>query len=131
MKEYKYIGKIKVDNFKNSNIKLLTDEVILTNERLNCHILKYHLNEYKEIEVYLTECIEEPDYILIDNSHKDTLIFLKDIKEINKKARIVIKLATDKIKYNKNSIITLMRQRDKSWEQTLKNRGTVIFDKNE
>ena len=114
MKEYKYIGKIKVDNFKNSNIKLLTDEVILTNERLNCHILKYHLNEYKEIEVYLTECIEEPDYILIDNSHKDTLIFLKDIKEINK-----------------NSIITLMRQRDKSWEQTLKNRGTVIFDKNE
>ena len=37
-------------------------------------------------------------------------------------------ITNDKM-YNKNSIITLMRQRDKSWEQTLKNRGKIIYKK--
>ena len=103
----------------------------MTYERLNKHILLYHQNEYYQLQNYIESIITYPDIVLEDKDNKDTLIFLKHIKEIDKKARIVIKLATDyneKV-YNKNSIITIMRQRDKSWEQTLKNKGKIIFQK--
>lgn len=129
MEEYIYIGNINTDTIGMYKEKVITDEVILTKERLINHILRYHKNEYYELKEYIREIIEEPDIIIEDNSHPNTLIFLKHIISINKKARIVVKLATNKNEkiYNKNSIITIMRQRDKSWEQTLKNRGKIIF----
>jgi hypothetical protein len=131
MNEYTNIGKIDIKKIGKYKKKIITTELILTQERLNHHIYKYHEKEYIEIKSYIKYIIDNPDYILEDNKNIDTLIYLKHIEEINKKARVVIKLATnknDKI-YNKNSIITIMRQRDKSWEQTLKNRGTIIYKK--
>lgn len=131
MNEYTNIGKIDIKKIGKYKKKIITTELILTQERLNHHIYKYHEKEYIEIKNYIKYIIDNPDYILEDNKNIDTLIYLKHIEEINKKARVVIKLATnknDKI-YNKNSIITIMRQRDKSWEQTLKNRGTIIYKK--
>ena len=132
MKEYINVGNISKEKLGKYKERLITEEVILTYERMNTHIHVYHKNEYEQVKDYINKIIEEPDYILEDNSHVDTLIFLKHIKEINKKVRIVIKLATDSKEkiYNKNSIITIMRQRDKSWKQTLKNKGEIIFDKN-
>ena len=105
--------------------------MILTYERINNHILRYYKKEYDQIKDYLIEIIENPDLIIEDNSHKDTLIYLKHIKEIDKKARIVIRLVTKEKEenYTKNSIITIMRQRSKSWEQTIKNRGKIIYRK--
>ncbi len=129
MEDYIYVGKLdssKIGKYKNS---IISEDLILTYERLNNHIYKYHKKEYDEIKLYLGNIIKNPDYVVEDNRNINTLIFLQHISEINKKARIVVKLATnknDKI-YNKNSIITLMRQRDKSWEQTLKNRGKIIY----
>ena len=131
-KEYIKVGILDKEKIAKYNDKVITDEVILTRERLNGHILIYHQNEYEQLKHYLKEIVEDPDIILEDNANIDTLIFLKHIQKIQKKARIVIKLATnknDKV-YNKNSIITIMRQRDKSWEQTLKNRGKIIFYRN-
>lgn len=93
--------------------------------------MAYHKDEYYEIEKYVRDIIENPDIIIDDNAHIDTLIHLKHIKQINKKARIVIKLATnfEEENYTKNSVITIMRQRDKSWEQTIKNKGEIIYHK--
>lgn len=132
MEEFINVGKIDIEKIREYKEKIITEDVILTAERLNNHIFLYHKEEYNQIKNYIQEIIKEPDYILEDNTHKDTLIFLKHIDNINKKARIVIRLATDKEEkiYNKNSIITIMRQRDKSWEQTLKNRGKIIYVKN-
>ena len=117
-KEHTYIsvGKINKNQVGNYKEKIITEDVILTQERLNTHILVYHREEYYQIK---------------DNSHIDTLIYLKHIQEIDKRARIVIKLATNRNEatYTKNSIITIMRQRDKSWEQTIKNRGRILFQK--
>ena len=131
MKKYISIGKIKKDILRPYEEKIVTDKVILTYERLYNHILVYHVIEYEQIKKYIKNIIEEPDIVLEDNSHLDTLIFLKHILEINKKARVVVKLATDKNheRYTKNSIITLMRQRNKSWEQTIKNKGKIIYSK--
>lgn len=55
---------------------------------------------------------------------------MKHIDEINRNGRIVIKLAVaNDEKHPKNSIITLMELNDRTWKQTLKNRGNVIFEK--
>lgn len=131
MNGYFHVGKIDERKIKKYGKKIITNDVILTYERLNNHILRYHQQEYYQIEKHIKSIVEMPDFIIEDNSHIDTLIFLKNIPNINKKARIVVKLATDKNDkiYTKNSIITIMRQRDKSWEQTLKNRGKILFEK--
>ena len=118
---------------------LITEEVILTDERLYEHILLFHENEYKELRPYLKSIIDNPDYIIEDNRHEDTMIYLKQIKNIEKNGRVVIKLALGQDKeHNKNSIITMMKLNNRTWNQTLKNRGKIIWknknkklDKNE
>lgn len=42
--------------------KLITEEVILTDERLYEHILLYHEDEYKQLRPYIKNIIENPDY---------------------------------------------------------------------
>ena len=108
--------------------KILTEEVILTDERLYEHILLYHEEEYKQLKPYIKCIIKEPDYIIEDNKHEDTMIYLKEINDIEKNGRVVIKLALGKDKeHNKNSIITLMKLNKRTWNQTIKNRGNIIW----
>lgn len=130
-----YIGQLdknKLGKYKNI---ILTSKVILTDERLYEHILVKNKDEYEQLKFYIKDIIENPDIILDDNRNKNTIILLKKIKVINKIGRVVIKIAVaqDK-KHSKNSIITLMKLNDRTLEQTLKNRGKIIFkniDKNE
>lgn len=108
--------------------ELITREVILTDERLNEHILIRHKKEYNELKTYIKDIIEKPDYIIEDNRHKETLIYLKYIKDIDKNGRIVVKLAirTDE-EHCKNSIITLMQLNERTLKQTITNRGKIIW----
>lgn len=130
-----YIGKLDIEKLGKYKEKIITDEVILTNERLCNHILIVHKKEYEQLRIYLQSIIEEPDYIIEDNRHLDTMIYLKEIQELSKKSRVVIKLALGyDDEHSKNSIITLMRLNDRTWEQTIRNRGKIVWkklDKNE
>lgn len=134
-----YITKLDRNKLEKYKKKLITEEVILTDERLYEHILIFHENEYKELRPYLKSIIDNPDYIIEDNRHEDTMIYLKQIKNIEKNGRVVIKLALGQDKeHNKNSIITMMKLNNRTWNQTLKNRGKIIWknknkklDKNE
>ena len=88
---------------------IITEEVILTDERLYEHILLFHEEEYKQLRPYIKSIIEYPDYIIEDNRHENTMIYLKQINDIGKNGRVVIKLAiANDEEHNKNSIITLM-----------------------
>ena len=108
--------------------KLITEEVILTDERLYEHILLFHEEEYRQLRPYIKRIIEDPDYIVEDNRHEDTMIYLKEIDDIGKNGRVVIKLALGKDEeHNKNSIITLMKLNKRTWNQTIKNRGKIIW----
>lgn len=110
--------------------KLISEEVILTEERLYEHILLFHEEEYKQLKPYIKSIIENPDYIVEDNRHEDTMIYLKQIDDISKNGRVVIKLALGKDEeHNKNSIITLMKLNKRTWNQTIKNRGKIIWKK--
>ena len=56
------------------------------------------------------------------------MIYLKQIEDIDKNGRVVIKLALGQDKeHNKNSIITMMKLNKRTWNQTIKNRGKVIW----
>ena len=134
-----YITKLDRNKLEKYKKGLITEEVILTDERLYEHILLFHENEYKELRPYLKSIIDNPDYIIEDNRHEDTMIYLKQIKNIENNGRVVIKLALGQDKeHNKNSIITMMKLNNRTWNQTLKNRGKIIWknknkklDKNE
>lgn len=117
----------KLGAYKN---RLLTEEVILTDERLHGHILLFHEEEYKQLKPYIKSIIEDPDYIVEDNRHNDTMIYLKQIDNIAKNGRIVIKLALGQDEeHNKNSIITLMKLNKRTWNQTIRNRGKIVWKK--
>ena len=134
-----YITKLDRNKLEKYKKRLITEEVILTDERLYEHILLFHENEYKELRPYLKSIIDNPDYIIEDNRHEYTMIYLKQVKNIEKNGRVVIKLALGQDKeHNKNSIITMMKLNNRTWKQTLKNRGKIIWknknkklDKNE
>ena len=125
-----YIGKMNIKNIGMYKNRVITDEVILTNERLNQHILIKHREEYEQLKPYLKDIVENPDIIMDDNRYEDTIILLKKVPEIHKNGRIVIKIAVAKDeRHPKNSIITLMMLNERTWKQTIKNRGNIIFEK--
>ena len=108
--------------------RVITEDVILTDERLYEHILLFHEDEYKQLRPYIKNIIENPDYIVEDNRHEDTMIYLKQIEDIGKNGRVVIKLALGQDEeHNKNSIITMMKLNKRTWNQTIKNRGKIIW----
>ena len=128
--QYTNVGKLDVTKLGKYKDKIMTDQVILTSERLNQHILVKHFEEYEQLKLYLESIIKDPDFILKDNKNKDTIILLKKIDAINVNGRVVIRmLIGENQKRPKNSIITLMKLNDRTWKQTLKNRGNIIFKK--
>ena len=123
-----YITKLDRNKLGEYGKMLITEEVKLTDERLYEHILLFHEDEYKQLRPYIKNIIENPDYIVEDNRHMDTMIYLKQVKEIEKNGRVVIKLALGQDKeHNKNSIITMMKLNKRTWKQTIKNRGKIIW----
>jgi len=126
-----YIGELNVELIGEYKDKIITNELILTDERLYEHILIYHEEDYKMFNKYILEVIQFPDYVIEDNKHLNTLIYLKEIKRLGQRCRIVVKLALGiEEEHPKNSIITLMKQNERTWNQTLKNRGRILFRKN-
>ena len=127
-KKLQYITKLDKKKLGEYEKRLITEDVILTKERLYEHILLFHEEEYKQLRPYIKNIIENPDYIVEDNRHEDTMIYLKQIEDIDKNGRVVIKLALGQDKeHNKNSIITMMKLNKRTWNQTIKNRGKVIW----
>ena len=123
-----YITKLDKKKLGEYEKRVITEDVILTEERLYEHILLFHEDEYKQLRPYIKNIIENPDYIVEDNRHEDTMIYLKQIEDIGKNGRVVIKLALGQDEeHNKNSIITMMKLNKRTWNQTIKNRGKIIW----
>lgn len=120
-----YIGKLEKEKLGNYKNKIVNLDLILTEERIK-HIKEHHPGDYEKYEVYIKEIIKEPDYILEDNKNKDTILFLKQISEDDKNVQIVIKLNTNKEKLErKNSILTLWKIRNSTYNQLVRNRKII------
>lgn len=128
-----YIGKIDRKKLGKYQEKIITETVILTNERMR-HILEHHPGDYENFHMYITEILENPDYILDDVKNKDTVLYLKSLRENKKNIQIVVKLNTSKVNKEKyNSIITLWKIRTNTYNQLIRNKKIIYLklDKHE
>lgn len=121
------VGKIKreIDSCITEDIK--TDEVIITEERVQ-HIKNRHPNDYERYYEYLTEIIEDPQYI-VETAKPNTALILREFKQGTEVFKTVMRLktSTDNIEY-KNSIITFMKINEKEWNRLLKNKR-ILYKK--
>lgn len=67
-----YIGKLDRHKIGAHGKNIVTEDVILTNERIK-HIKGHHPDDYEQYGKYAKRIIENPDYILEDNKNRDTI----------------------------------------------------------
>ena len=116
-----FIGKIDRNIFRCVTEDIVTDEVIITDERIR-HIKERHPQDYERYAEYIKESVEAPDYIIEANKPKTALI-LKEIQTEHEVFKMVVRLitSTDDIGF-KNSVITFMKINQKEWNRLIKNK---------
>ena len=122
-----YVGKIDYDIYKCVSKDIITDDVIITDERIQ-HIIERHPNDYERFYIYLSRIIEEPDYI-IETKKEKTALILKEFNDGAECFKTVVRLVTscDNSNY-KNSIITFMKINQKEWNRLIKNKR-ILYKK--
>lgn len=115
------VGKIDIEIYNCITKDITTDEVIITDERIQ-HIKEHHPNNYEQYYSYMRSIIENPEYIIEANKPNTDLI-LKSFSNGNETFKTVLRLITssDNSKF-KNSIITFMKINEKEWNRLLKNK---------
>lgn len=122
------VGKIDKNIYKCITEDIVTDEVIITDERIG-HIKERHPNDYERYCEYLKLIVEEPDYI-VETKKPNTALILKEIMESNERQfKTVLRLttSTDNPEF-KNSIITFMKIDEKEWSRLLRNK-LILYKK--
>ena len=112
-----YIGKIDKEIYKCVTEDIVTEEVIITDERI-AHIKENHPNDYEMYCRFLTESVEKPDYIIEANKpHSESF------EQNNLQFKMILRLVTPKDNPNfKNSIITFMKINDFEWRRLINNK---------
>ena len=119
-----YIGKLDIEIYKCVTADIRTDEVIITDERVQ-HIKERHPNDFERYCQYMREIIENPEYIVEANKPKSALL-LKTFTEGEHVFKTVLRLITsvDDPAF-KNSIITFMKIDDKEYKRLVKNKKVL------
>lgn len=116
-----FIGKIDVEKYKCVTKELVTDEVIITDERIR-HIKERHPNDFELYYRCMKEIISDPDYIIEANKPKSALL-LKAFRSDGSHFKTVLRLITsDDDSSFKNSIITFMKINEGEWNRLVKNK---------
>ena len=102
---YRGVGKLDKSLLEKTFGDLQTDEVVITEERIK-HIRSRHPDAAKEILERITDVIEDPDLICLDERHEYSIHIIKRIKkEISIELDVrLLPRGSDPLK--KNSIIT-------------------------
>lgn len=123
------IGKIDREIYKCITEDIRTDEVIITDERIE-HIRERRGDEfYARYSSLFDEILRTPDYIFREK-REHTALVCKRIVEDEKYVNLVLRIAieTDNPEY-KNSIITAIGESEKRFAQRLRN--NIVLYKNE
>ena len=122
-----YVGKIDRIKIGEYAKRIVTDNVILTNER-KIHILEEHRNDYEIIIKNIDRVILNPNEVLVDSKNEDTLFFIDNLERNN--LIVVVKLNTTNNKdHPQNSVMTAWIVRDRNLKK-LRERNKTIY-KNE
>ena len=122
------VGKIDKDIYKCITSDIITDEVIITDERIN-HIMERHPNDYESYCEYLKRIVEKPDYIIQSNK-PNTALILKEVSDKDGKIfKAILRLVTSMDNPDfKNSVITFMKINKKEWDRLLRNKA-ILYKK--
>lgn len=118
-----YIGKLNKEKLGKYKYKIMTEEVVLTDER-KIHILEDHKKDYQIIMNNIQRVVLNPREILEDIENKDTLFFIDKLEKNN--LNVVVKLnTTNDKKHPKNSIMTAWIIRDKNLKKLQRKNKTI------
>lgn len=122
-----YIGKIDISIYKCITDEIISDEVVITDERIR-HIKERHPNDFEKYCQYMQQIVEAPQYIIEANKPNSALI-LKSFSERSEEFKTVLRLVTPADNENfKNSIITFMKINEKEWNRLIKNKK-ILYKK--
>lgn len=121
------LGKIDLKLLEEAFGKIQTDEIVITNERVE-HILERHREDYDLFFKYATTTVTQPDIVIKDGKSIGTIFMIKRLSDTNINVVVRVALNTDK-KGLKNSVMTFYRLRDTNLRK-LMNKNEVLY-KNE
>lgn len=123
----RFVGKIDMQIYSCISERITTDEVIITEERIQ-HIQERHPLDFEQYKKYLEVAVCDPDFILEAN-RPNTALVLKKIEEHGLYFQLVIrvKIFEDPNDY-KNSVITFLKINDKTWRKYLRNKK-ILYKK--
>ncbi len=124
--DYLSLGVINTSFLNNEFGKLQTNEIIVTQERLE-HIKERHINDFPLFEEYAPQAISSPDLVIKDQSNAGTVFMIKHLADTNLNVVVRLALSTDMVGY-KNSVMTFYRIRNKNLRK-LKNKHKVLYKK--
>lgn len=121
------VGKIDREIYKCITEDIVTDEVIITDERIQ-HIKDRHPDDYERYYSYLKEIVEHPQYI-VETAKPNTALILKEFTDGEEQFKTVLRLTTSTDNPDfKNSIITFMKINNKEWGRMLRNKK-ILYKK--
>lgn len=115
------VGRIDIEKYRCITSGITTDEVIITDERIQ-HIMERHPGDYERYIGYIPEILADPDYILEANK-PNTGVILKEIEADGEKFKVIlrVKVENDPADY-KNSILSFWQIGDTTWNKNVKNK---------
>lgn len=120
------LGRINTQPLEKEFGKLQTNEIIVTNERIE-HIMNRHPEDYELFIKYGTQTVETPDIVIKDNKNVGTVFMVKKLSDTNLNVVARLALDTDKPEL-KNSVMTFYRIRDRNLVK-LENKNKVLYKK--
>lgn len=126
MTEIVNLGKIDSQIFEKKFGKILTDEVIITNERIE-HIQTHHPEDYHLFEIYGKDCIQYPDLILSDEKNFGTVFLIKKLSDTNLNVVLRLVLENEDCRL-KNSVMTFWRIRESNLNKLIK-KNEILYKK--
>lgn len=118
-----YIGKLDMAKLGKYADKIVTDDVVLTDERKQ-HINENHIMDYNKIIGNISRVVLNPREIIEDLKNKDTLFFIGELDFNN--LNVVVRLnTTNNIEHPLNSVMTAWIIRNSNLKKLRKKNRTI------
>ncbi len=118
-----YLGKIDIEKYVAvTNKRILTDQVVLTDNRI-AHIIERRGQKfYDEYGEKFIQVIQDPDFIFKDKKPDTAIVSKSFVSQNGNVVNIILRLAVEGDDPNyKNSIITAISENEKRFSQRLRN----------
>ena len=118
-----YIGKIDKNKIGEYGQKIITEDVVLTDER-KLHIFEDHKKDYEKIINNIDRVVLNPKEVLEDSKNKDTIFLIDKLERSN--LNVVVRLnTTNSIEHPKNSVMTAWIIRDSNLKKLREKHKTI------